>query len=264
MKKILATFAVLLFFGMHNHVFAWGKTGHRIIAEIAERHLTSKTKRNIQKISGKQSLAYWADWSDFIKSDPELNRTTSSWHYLNFPEKLNREQFDSVLYASSDEFLYKRTKLIINQLKNRKDDPKEVQQQNLYFLIHLMGDLHQPLHVGREEDLGGNKLEIKWFNNTTNIHSFWDTKFVEFQEYSYSEYAHILDFHSKKDNAMMASGELEDWFYDSYKKVEFIYDNVKKGDNLRYEYDYKHKAILEEQLLKGGLRLAKVLNKIFG
>jgi hypothetical protein len=262
MKKIKTLLLCGLFI-ISSELSAWGTTGHRVVAEIAQNHLSAKARRQLQKIIGKQSLAYWANWSDFIKSDPEW-KMADSWHYLNIPSGMNRDNFDSLLNHSTDVHLYKRTLTLIDELKDRKNLSLEKQQQNLYFLIHLLGDAHQPLHLGREEDLGGNKIEVKWFRNTTNIHSLWDSKLIDFQKYSYTEYAKVLDIHDKKINKNLSDGNLEDWLFESYQKAEDIYAHTKKGDNLWYDYNYRYVSTLEEQLLKGGLRLAKILNEVFG
>lgn len=262
MKNILKLILSLLFLNIGSNVLAFGVTGHRVIAEIAENHLSGKAKREIRKIIGNQSLAYHSNWSDFVKSNPSYKHA-DSWHFINFPAEQSRIQFDEILKTSTTENLYKRTLLLCEQLKDRKELSEKEKQEALYFLIHLIGDAHQPLHLGREEDLGGNKLEVKWFKNTTNLHSVWDTKMVDFQKYSYTEFAAVLDIHSRKRNRELASGSLEDWLFDSYQKSERIYSTVKAGDNLGYKYDYENVDLLEEQLLKGGLRLAKLLNEVF-
>lgn len=262
--KFLSKLILILFFLLNfNFAFGWGKIGHRVVAEIAYRHLTENSKKQIAEIIGDQPLAYWANYPDFIKSDPESYKNTSSWHYLDFPENLNRNQFDDFLNQSTDKNLYKRTLELIDQLKNREDYSNEEQIVALYFLIHLIGDAHQPLHLGREEDLGGNKIKVKWFGQPTNLHSLWDDELVDFQKYSYTEYAAVLDFHDSDFNRNLTDGNLEDWLFDSYQKSAEIYSGVKDGDELKYRYDYDHVELLERQLLKAGLRLAKLLNEIF-
>lgn len=263
MKFLVKMISVFVFLLISNFVFGWGKTGHRVVAEIAENNLTVKAKKQIMKITNSQSMVYWVNYPDFIKSDSELYKTTSSWHYLDFPENLNRNGFDLFLEKSSDQNLYKRTLIFINQLKNRRNLSNEEQIKALYFLTHLIGDAHQPLHLGREEDQGGNKIQLKWFGSNTNLHSLWDDKLVDFQKYSYTEYARILDYHTKDFNRNLTAGNLEDWLYDSYLQSGRIYSNVKQGDDLKYNYDYEHIDLLESQLLKAGLRLAKILNEIF-
>lgn len=254
----------VLIFGLNfNFAFGWGKTGHRVVAEIAEQHLTAKAKKEIMKITGGQSLAYWVNYPDFIKSDPNAYKTTSSWHYIDFPDGLSRPEFDGFLKTSTDENLYKRVLIFENQLKNRKNLTNEEQLKALYFIAHLIGDAHQPLHTGRESDQGGNKIQLKWFGESTNLHSLWDDKLVDFQKYSYTEFARILDYRNKEFNKGLSAGSLEDWLFDSYQQAAVIYSGVKTGDDLKYKYDYEHLSILENQLLKAGLRLAKTLNEIF-
>lgn len=262
MKHFLKLALPGIFLVLSTHVFAWGTTGHRVVAEIAEQHLSCKAKRQIKKIIGKQPLAYWANWPDFIKSDPDW-KMADSWHYINFPSGLSKSDFDEKLIQSSDENIYKRVQDIINELKNHKNLSPEKKRENLYFLIHLLGDAHQPLHIGREEDLGGNRIQVEWFREQTNLHSLWDSKLIDFQNYSYTEYARVLDFHDKKFNKQLTEGNLNDWLFDAYQKSENIYANTKTGDKLSYKYNYDYVSVLEEQLLKGGLRLAKVLNEIF-
>ena len=130
------------------------------------------------------------------------------------------------------------------------------------FLIHLLGDAAQPLHVGRAEDLGGNKIKLKFFGDNTNLHSLWDSKLVDFQKYSYTEFATILDVKSKQEVAQIQMGTLEDWLWDSHQSANKIYANSVAEASYAYDYNYKFEALLERQLLYGGLRLAKVLNEI--
>lgn len=262
MKNSLKLVLSFLILSVSSHLWAFGVTGHRVIAEIAENNLTGKAKREIRKIIGNQSLAYYSNWSDFVKSNPDY-KFADSWHYLNIPEGISRIQFDEVLKNSTNENLYKRTLLLCEQLKNRKNLTQKEKEEALYYLIHLMGDAHQPLHLGREKDLGGNQIEVKWFRNTTNLHSVWDTKIVDFQKYSFTEFAAVLDIHSKKENKMWTLGTFEDWLFDSYQKSEYIYSTAKVGDSLSYKYDFNNVELLEHQLLKGGLRLAKMLNEVF-
>lgn len=252
----------IIFLFLSINSFAWGTTGHRIVAEIAENHLSGKAKKQLKKIIGNQPLAYWANWPDFLKSNPDW-KMADSWHYINFPSGLSQLDFEENLNNSSDENLYKRTLILIDELKNHKNLSLQKKQENLYFLVHLIGDAHQPLHMGREKDLGGNKIPIEWFRDSTNLHSLWDTKLVDFQNYSYTEYAEALDFHDKKFNKNLTQGNLNNWLFDSYLKAEKIYSETKADDKLSFRYNYDNVAILEEQLLKGGLRLAKTLNEIF-
>lgn len=256
-KVAMLTFAILF----SSNIWAWGTTGHRVVAEIAEKNLSRKAKREIKKIIGNQKLAYWANWPDFIKSDTSW-KFADSWHYVNIPGNLSYDAFLTELDHSSEDNLYKRTLILIEEL-NKKELPLEKKQQYLYFLIHIIGDAHQPLHVGRAEDLGGNKVTVEWFGSKTNLHTVWDSKLVDFEKYSYTEYADVLNRLSKKEIKEVQDGSLENWIYDSYTVSNKIYSEVTKDENLKYRYQYLNKERVEQQLQKGGLRLSKVLNEIF-
>lgn len=245
-----------------SSAFAWGLTGHRVVAQIAEQHINNKTRKEISKIIGPQKLAYWANWPDFIKSDDSWKHA-DSYHYVNIPGNLNREQFNTALEATSEENMYKKGLFLINELKNNKSLTKEQKQHDLYFLIHILGDAHQPLHVGRPDDLGGNRIKVEWFRDKVNIHTVWDSKLVDYENYSYTEYSNLLDIKTKEEVKELQKGTYADWIYESYTIANNIYGNVKMDDKLGYRYHFDNKYIVESQLLKGGLHLATVLNDIF-
>ncbi len=241
---------------------AWGLTGHRVVADIAQEHLCNKSKKEIKKLIGNQKLAYWANWPDFIKSEKSY-KYADSYHYVNIQGNLDHDNFLIQLKQTPEDQLYHKALFFINELKTNKELSTEKKQEYLYFLIHMIGDAHQPLHVGREEDLGGNKIKVEWFREPSNIHTIWDSKLVDFDKYSFTEYTMILNIHPKKYNKSLQEGWLEDWLFDSYQEANKIYSNVKMDDKLSYRYHYDNKYIVENQLLKGGLRLAKVLNYIY-
>ena len=264
MKKMIKGLLAMALCFQLSSVFAWGTTGHRVVAEIAERHLTKKAKKNIGKIIGQQKLAYWANWGDFIKSDPnpEFKKLGNS-HFINLNSNLPWADFQLGLESSADENLYK-TALRIEKSFADKTIPMDQKKQNLYFLIHILGDAHQPMHVSSAEDQGGNKIEVSWFGKKSNIHRVWDSDLVDNEKYSYTEFATVLDVNNKKENEQLAAGELANWLYESNQLAEKIYADIANNANLSYSYVYQNKDIMEQCMLKGGLRLAKVLNRIFG
>jgi len=264
MKTILKLVIICVLSLTHEAANAWGMTGHRVIAEIAEQHLKKKAKKNIKKIIGNQKLAYWSNWADFIKSDPDpVLNATGSWHFVNAPANLTYEAFVKVLHESSEDNLYKAY-LRIKEEARRKDLSQKEKEQNLYFIVHLLADAHQPLHVGREEDLGGNKIEVEFFGRKANIHRVWDSDLVDNEKYSFTEYASVLNINKYDYQKYAAHSSFEEWLYGSHQMANIIYDEVAKNANLRYEYIYQNKYRMEECLLKAGLRLAKELNEIYG
>ena len=245
-------------------VQAWGMTGHRVIAEVAERHLSKKAKKNIQKVIGNQHIAYWSNWADFIKSDTsEAFKKTGSWHFVNTSANLTYDQFHAELQQSPDNNLYKAYLNVKKETIEKKDLSLAQQQQNLYFILHLFADAHQPMHVGRAADLGGNKIEVMFFGRKTNIHRVWDSDLVENEQYSYTEYASVLDIHDK-NYYKKYNVSFEQALYETHQLANKIYADVELNANLSYTYIYDYKYIMEEALLKAGIRLANELNEIYG
>ena len=263
--KILAGFLIFIILFLVHPLgsYAWGVEGHRVVAEIAQRHLSKKARTALREIIGKESLAYWANWPDFIKSDTtRLWDKASKWHYVDLPGNTTRQDFIDSLKKLTGENLYTQIPAMIAQLKD-KSLPLETRRNALAFLIHFIGDLHQPLHVGRGEDEGGNKITVYWFDAKTNLHSVWDTKLVDFQQYSYTEYATALNVKNKTETGSLQRGSLEDWFFESHVLSDKVYALTPPESKLSYKYNYIFQADLDMQLLKGGLRLAKILNDVF-
>ena len=257
LKKIFI--AVFFIFGIAE-ASAWGVTGHRVVAEIAENHLTNRAKRKLKKLIGKQKLAYWANWPDNVRNSPEW-KNTSTWHYVNIPPQETKEQFIEQLKNNNKPNIYtaiQNVKGIIVD-KNTPDADREIY---LRFLVHFLGDMMQPMHTGREEDLGGNLIKIQFFKKDTNLHSLWDSGLIDNTKYSYTEYARVLDVKSKEEIKQIQSGSLEDWLYESHQAANQLYASVKPGENYSYDYQEQYKDLLERQLLHAGLRLAKILNEV--
>ena len=255
LKPLLLAVTVL----MSHYAFCWGLLGHRVIAEIAQQHLSKKAKKELKKIIGRETLAWWSNWPDFIKSDSTWNHA-SPWHYVDLPGHMQKEQFITEMKNMTRKNLYTQIQAMQAQLKD-KSLPVEQRRIALSFLIHFVGDLHQPLHVGRDEDDGGNKIVVYWFGEKTNLHSVWDTYFIKSQEYSYTEYANLLNIATPEQVKAWQSSSLEDWFYESHALSDTIYDSAPNEAKLSYKYNFQYQKMLNEQLLKGGVRLAKLLNE---
>ncbi len=246
-----------------DYASAWGLNGHRIVARIAQDHLTKKAKRQIQQILGKNDLPMSANWADFIKSDSAYNYL-GPWHYVNAPAGLNEKAFRDYLESAPEPNAYFQLGFLVEKLEDQRSLPAEERLLYLRLLVHILGDVHQPMHVGRAEDLGGNRITIKWFGQKTNLHRLWDEQLIDFQQLSYSEYAQSLDKVNKREYEMLTRGKLSDWLYESYQGAEQLYRYSEKDARLSYRYNYDQLELLNQQLLKGGLRLAKVLNQLFG
>ncbi len=263
MKKFLILSILAVSVLLPSQLLAWGMTGHRVIAQIADQNIKSGTRKKINKLLDNMPIAYWANWPDFIKSDTtgEYDHT-GIWHYVNAPGNLSKEDFTAYIKNIKQDNVYSEIPKLERIIS---DNVSSVEQKRvaLYFLVHLMGDAHQPMHVGREEDLGGNRISVLWFNDKSNLHSVWDGKLIDYMKYSYTEYASLLNTISKEKKKTLQSGTLEDWLYESHCLANEIYSSVNNEDRLSYDYAYKYTNIVELQLQRGGLRLAAILDQIF-
>jgi S1/P1 Nuclease len=240
---------------------AWGLLGHRIVGEIADSYVTKKTKREIYKILGNESIAMSSNWADFIKSDPAYEYL-DIWHYVNFKSGLTEEAIKNSLANDTSTNAYTKINWLSAQLRN-EDLEQDKKVFYLRLLIHIVGDIHQPLHVGRAEDRGGNNIKLLWFGSPTNLHSVWDTKLVDGQQLSYTEYAAAINHTTKQQRKDWQAEPLSDWIWQSYQHAQGIYAGVKQDDKLGYDYNFKYIQLLNQQLLKGGVHLAGLLNDIF-
>jgi len=236
----------------------WGPTGHRTTGKIAEKHLTKKAKKKIDKLLNGESLAFVSTFADQIKSDKKYNKYYT-WHYVNMP--LDTKYEDAKKNPEGD--------LVtgINKcVKVLKDNTSSIEDKRFFLkmLVHLVGDLHQPMHVGRAEDKGGNTIQVQWFGQGTNLHRVWDENMIKEWKMSYVELADNAQDLTKLQIKSIQKGTIIDWVHDTHKLSKTTYASVKVGENLRYRYSYDHFGTVRIQLQKGGLRLAKLLNDIFG
>lgn len=263
MKKLLPAALLAVVLLMPDNLLAWGTTGHRVVAELAQQNIKSKTRKKINQLLDNKPMAYWANWSDFIKSDKTgIWDHTHIWHFVNSPSGLSKDEFVSHIKNIAQDNVYSEIPKLEKIIQD-KVSSHEQKRVALLFLIHLVGDAHQPMHVSNAEDMGGNKISVLWFNDKTNIHSVWDGKLVDYEKYSYTEYAHILNIMPKKNKQQLQLGTLEDWLFESRTLADEIYSEVNNESSLSYDYSYKYKAVLELQLQRAGMRLSQILDKAF-
>ena len=242
---------------------AWGMLGHRITGQIAQSYLTPKAKQAIHAILGDSMIAMSSNWADFIKSDTVF-KYADPWHYINLEDGLSYAGMQAYLKQDTAVDAYTRLNFLAKQLKNKKL-PLNSRRFYLRMLIHIAEDLHQPMHVSREEDLGGNKIKVLWFGDSTNLHSVWDEKLIAYQQLSYTEYANVINHATSQQVREWQQQPISQWLYDSYGIAQQLYSEIKQpNQRLSFRYNYDHVATLNQQLLKGGVQLAGLLNSIFG
>ncbi len=234
----------------------WSKTGHRVTGEIAERHLSKKAKKWVYKLLKGQSLAEVSNYADDIKSDPQYNEYYP-WHYVNYP---GDKEYSEVEHAPEGDIVVAIQKCI--QVLESETSSEQDQIFYLKMLVHLIGDLHQPMHVGRKEDRGGNDIQVQWFDEGSNLHRVWDKNMIHDYGMSYTELANKLPDLSKRQIREIQKGDVLVWVEETQEITNEVYNSVEVGGQLGYAYSYKYWPIVEQQLLTGGLRLAAIINEI--
>ena len=255
MKKLL----VLLLLPTMLFANDWGKIGHRIIGEIAERQLTPEIKEIVYDILDGESLASVSTWPDEMRSNPEFDKF-GKWHYVNLP--LDKEYTE---IEHTQENVVTIINKAISILKSPSAD-KETKKFYLKYLVHLVGDIHQPMHTGRYEDYGGSKIRVKFKGRkgqetNTNLHVLWDTSLIDDFKMSYTEWStHLIN---KNRNTVLEQKGAVDWTYESHQYAKQIYKDTPQGISLSYDYVYKYQPVLEERLFLAGKRLGLLINEIF-
>lgn len=255
MKRLLLILSLIT---LSLPTFAWGPKGHDVVAYVAECHLSKRAAAQLDELLGGYSPVYWANWLDNASNTPQY-RYTKTWHYMNIDEgkdieTMEREPKGDLLTALEG---------IIAGLKSHKLS-RENESLYVKMLIHLIGDLHCPMHAGRKTDLGGNRIKVRYFGKESKLHSVWDSSIVESaHRWSYSEWQQQCDRLSKEETERVCQGSITDWFRETVEICRDVYASSPEGSNLSYDYVAKYSPVVEQQLVRGGHRLAAILNEIY-
>ncbi len=257
-KKLILV-AAIFYFPLQS--MAWGTQGHRICGQIASSYLTPNARKVVTQILGNESLALAGNWADFVRSDPNYNYL-SSWHYVDFDKAYTYPEMVDYLNHDKNIDAYTRLQFLVGELK-KKDISKTNRLLYLHMLIHLVEDVHQPLHAAHADDKGGNDFKVNWFSNPTNLHSVWDSQLIDFQQLSFTEYASAINHTTPAQRAEWQAAPISKWIFESNQITEKLYAEIKPGDTLNYKYNFTHIETVNQQLLKAGVRLAGILNQLF-
>lgn len=240
--------------------FGWGQKGHDTVAYIAECHLTPEAKAAAEELLGGKSIVYYANWMDNASNTPEY-AYTKTWHYKNVDadetyEKAKKNNKGDIVVA-----IEKQTMILEDTTRSKED-----RALALKMLVHFLGDIHQPMHLGHYKDLGGNRVDVQFFRNPKNLHGVWDTNLVEAaHKWSYSEWQQQIDRATPEEQALIISATTPDeWAKETYELATKIYEVTYPGSNIEFKYIAEWTPVIENQLLKGGLRLAQLLNDKLG
>ena len=255
MKKTLVSLLVIIAFS-GSALATWGPTGHRVTGHIAEMYLTKKARKAINRMLAGESLAMASNWMDEVRSDRTFDHMTD-WHWVAIPYGSTYDQ--TTLNPKGD--IIATLERVVAELKSGTLGEAE-QAERIRILVHLVGDIHQPLHVGGRDDRGGNDVKVKWFGSASNLHRVWDSEMIDGTRLSYTEMANSLRTPGKEEIKNWQHSSVRDWARESQSFEKQVYD-IGEG-RLGYEYNYKYLPIVRERLLMAGVRIAGILNDIYG
>ena len=269
MRKLIACFLLLIF--TSSQLLAWGPKGHQIVGDIAKAHLTDTARRNIQQLLGNDDLASVANWADDVKARrPE----SFGWHFVDIPKDSSGFSQPRDCYQPDDKHPYTKEdhhncvvdriamfkQVLANQSASRED-----RVEALKFIVHFVGDLHQPLHAIAEAR-GGNDIHVVEFGSAQcgsrpcNFHYVWDIALLEHAGRSEQDYVAYLE-QQIATNHWKASGTPEDWANESLKLAKQVW--LPEGGSVDEAYYKANIGVVDQQLALAGLRLAALLNDVF-
>ena len=245
----------------------WGEEGHRIAARIADDLLTDQTRARVRFLLHGNSLESVSVFADHYRL---LDTNTAPWHFVDIP--VSAQRYDPVRDCREHHGC------VVEALEHFKtvlaDSHNSVSNRAfaLMFVVHLVGDLHQPLHCADNDDRGGNEVKVTLFGETNspsgglwNLHTVWDVGLIEHRGLGEVQYARRLSAgQSRETIAAMQAGTTIEWALQSHSNaVHFAYQ-IPANHELGATYFRKVRPVLDDSLLKGGLRLARVLNEMLG
>ncbi len=242
-------------------LISWGVIGHRAIGKIAENHLTGNAKKAVKNILGNERLAMVSTYADEIRPYPQF-AYTAPWHYVNLPSGLSFQAFSTQVKSMDKPNIYKA---LLNCISDLKDASKTKEEHvfALKFLVHLVGDLHQPMHTGHSEDAGGNAVKVKLMRKETNLHGLWDSGLIDYTGMSYQELAADCDVLDKKEAKNWNQDDIIKWAYESYQISEQLYAEAAQNTDFDYSYYPNHAEIVKKRIGEAGMHLAAILNEIY-
>ena len=204
-------------------------------------------------------MVYYANWLDQASHTPEY-AYSKTWHYKNIDSDQSFEEAPLLETGDIVRAINEQT-LVLTDTTSTKAE----KQLALKIIVHLLGDIHQPMHLGHASDLGGNRWTVKYFGRDNNLHSVWDSSLPESaHKWSYTEWQQQVDRVSKDDEAkILDKGNAESWAKETYEICKNVYQTTPEGYKISYDYIAEWTPVIEQQFLRGGLRLADLLNSIF-
>jgi hypothetical protein len=259
LRRSLLWFAIIFFelSSFSSSAYGWGPKGHEIVAYIAEAHLTDAARKQVNAILRLRdaTLAKASTWPDEVAPTiPDMN----PYHFINFPNDANKydRQRDCRNRNCIIEALAWYERVLTSE-----DAPFNERRIALRFIVHLVGDVHQPLHAGFRTDRGGNTVIVVFKGQNNSLHSLWDNAFVELEDGTSREVAARLDQAvTPEERREWQRGTAADWALESLTLVRSHVYSVPESREITADYAKRAQVVVRRRLAQAGMRLAWLLN----
>jgi S1/P1 Nuclease len=256
-KHLLAVLGLILSLAL----VSWGYEGHYAVGAIAENHLNANAKAAVKALLGHETMADVASYADDLRSNPAF-AASKDLHYLNIPLGYSYPEFTNYIKNSLYGNVYTGIASCINTLKDPKSGKRE-KELALELLVHFVGDCHQPMHVSRVEDKGGNNIIVNFLGSNTNLHGLWDYGLIQHEKIPYKDLAAKYDDATPGQIAKWQNDNVMTWLWESYQITTILYQEAADNPNFDEKYYQDHIPIVKNRIEKAGIRLAGVLNDIY-
>jgi hypothetical protein len=242
---------------------SWGYDGHRLICEIAWRELTPRAQAGVRELLAgdafSERFSESCVWADEVRRDSAYARYRTA-HYLNVPPGV--AAVDPAAHCANDYCVIEAIRDLIPALSDATL-PSERRRDALKFVAHFVSDLHQPLHVGRAADQGGNGTRVTFLGEPTNLHVVWDAALLQQFLLDPWDADRLHGTITAVDRARWGDLDPVTWANESYQIVERVaYRGVESGV-LDAAYGERARYIVEERVLQAAYRLGLILNRAF-
>lgn len=281
MQVLKPLLSALLLLSISASAFGWGNHGHRVIAELAQANLSPQTRKAMQTLLAGSSLPDASVWADQMRAKPDHAKFwgydySANWHFINIAAGHHYADSNKNPHGDAYSALLACTAI----LQNRDPAPgpvkdglvlylgKDLQTAAaktlaLKFVLHLIADLHQPLHLGYAEDHGGNDIAVLWSGKSSNLHALWDSKL-----FNGSVRQHVvrlmdtLERMDKNKRKVLEQSSVEAWIEEALPLRDRIYSDL-PSQTKQESYKSTFLPLADKQLLRAGLRTAAYFNEVF-
>lgn len=266
MPRLIACLLSALCLLAPAQVQAWGPVGHRLVARLAEYQLDAGTRAEVRRLLALEQhrhLADVANWADELREhDPDLGRRSAKWHYVNIGEHDCR--YDAALACKDGDCIVEAINAQAAILADRAR-PDTERLQALKFVVHFVGDVHQPMHAGYARDRGGNTVQVNYRGRGSNLHALWDSTLLGWRGMDERPYYWLLRITGGIRAAASGATTITPHAWAERSCAIAMQPGVyPPGARIDDAYVRRHLSIAEQQVRRGGARLAELLNATLG